>query len=161
MQLVGLLCASQAVSYLISEHVVFLTKMTGNKATNALSALIFNKTLRISTATNKKFSLGQIVNFVQSDAVRMQILTQQAPMMLRLPYIILVCFFFLFYYLGLSFLSGIVIFIITFVSNTYLARVSARIQKELMKKKDARIKAISDSLSEIQILKMYAWTKIF
>ena len=76
MCLVGVLGLTQALSYIIQEHVVFYTRMTGSKATNALSAMIFNKNLRTSAATNKKFSLGQIVNFVQVDALKMQFLTQ-------------------------------------------------------------------------------------
>ena len=161
MILVGVLGATQAASYIITEHVVFYTRMTGSKATNALSAMIFNKSLKVSPATNKQFSLGQIVNFVQVDAVKMQFLTQQAPMVLRLPYVIAVCFVVLFAYLGVSFLSGIAIFIITFVTNLYLSRLAARLQKEFMKRQDARVKAITESLGNIKMLKMYAWTKIF
>ena len=161
MKLVAILCATQAASYFITEHVLFFAKMTGSKATNALSALIFNKTLKISAATNKKFSLGQIVNFVQADALRMQFLMQQAPMILKLPYIIVLCFAVLFFYLGFSFLSAIVIFVMTFLTNTYLSRVTARLQKQLMKQKDARIKAITESLGNIKVLKMYGWTQIF
>ena len=97
--------------------------MIGSKATNALSALIFNKSLRVSQATNKNFSLGQIVNFVQVDAVKMQLLASQAPMVLRLPFVIAICFIVLFSYLGLSFLSGICIFVITFFTNLYLSRI--------------------------------------
>ena len=70
-----LLGGTQASSYIITEHVVYYTRMTGSLATNALSALIFNKSLRVSQTTNKKFALGQIVNFVQVDAVKMQFLT--------------------------------------------------------------------------------------
>jgi len=56
--------STQAASYMITEHVVYYARMTGSKATNGLSAMIFNKSLRVSQATNKKFALGQIVNFV-------------------------------------------------------------------------------------------------
>ena len=122
-----LLGGTQAASYMITEHVVYYTRMAGSLATNALSALIFNKSLRVSQATNKQFALGQIVNFVQVDAVKMQFLTGQAPTMFRLPFVIAFCFVLLFSFLGLSFLSGIAIFIITFFTNLWLSRIQARL----------------------------------
>lgn len=62
--LVGILGATQAGAFIISEHMVYYTRMMGSKATNSLSAMIFNKSLKLSPATNKKFGLAQVVNFV-------------------------------------------------------------------------------------------------
>ena len=91
----------------------------------------------------------------------MQFLTGQAPTVLRLPFVILICFTVLFVYLGYSFFSGIAIFIVTFFTNLYLSRISARLQKEFMRRQDKRVKAITESLSNIKMLKMYSWTRIF
>ena len=98
---------------------------------------------------------------MQIDAVKMQFLTSQAPMVLRLPFVIGICFVVLFSYLGWSFMSGIAIFIITFATNFSLSRIQARLQKDYMRRQDWRVKAIVESLSNIKVLKMYAWTHIF
>ena len=45
--------------------------MIGCKQTNALVALIYEKQFKISTATNKRFSSGEMVNFVQVDAMKL------------------------------------------------------------------------------------------
>ena len=82
-------------------------------------------------------------------------------MVLRLPFVIGICFVVLFSYLGWSFMSGIAIFIITFVTNFSLSRIQARLQKDYMRRQDWRVKAIVESLSNIKVLKMYAWTHIF
>ena len=42
--------------------------MIGVKSSNALVAMIFRKQLKLSPATNKAFSMGEVVNFVQVDA---------------------------------------------------------------------------------------------
>ena len=42
--------------------------MVGAKSTNALIGVVYEKQLRISPATNKIFSNGEIVTFVQVDA---------------------------------------------------------------------------------------------
>ena len=46
--LVLILGATQAAAYMVTEHVVYYTRMTGSKATNALSAMIFEKSLLVS-----------------------------------------------------------------------------------------------------------------
>lgn len=48
--------------------------MIGVKSTNALIAMIYEKQLRVTSATNKKFSSGEMINFIQVDAVKMQLL---------------------------------------------------------------------------------------
>jgi len=135
--------------------------MLGIKATNGLSALIFSKSLRVSPCTNKQFDLTQIVNFVQVDAFKMQFLTGQAPMIIRLPFVISICFIVLFAYLGLSFLSGILIFVVTFATNFLLSRLQARLQKEFMRLQDSRVRSISEALANIKIIKMNVWTHVF
>lgn len=56
--LVAMLSISQGLAYLITEHIGFYAAMTGSKSTNALIAMIYDKTFKISSATNKKFSQG-------------------------------------------------------------------------------------------------------
>ena len=70
--LVSLLTLSQGLAYVLSEHIVFYARMTGVKSTNAMIALICDKAFKVSSATNKKFAQGQLVNFVQDDAVKLQ-----------------------------------------------------------------------------------------
>ena len=45
--------------------------MVGALSTNALVALIFQKQTKVSAATNKTFSNGEIINFIQVDASKM------------------------------------------------------------------------------------------
>lgn len=132
--LVIVICGTQALSYLISEHLVYFARMTSSKATNALTALVFNKSLKVSSLTNKQFNVGQIVNFIQVDAVKMQFLTSQAPMIFRLGLVIIVSISALFWYLGWSFLSGIVMFNVTIAANFVLSRIQVRLQKDFMRR---------------------------
>lgn len=66
--LLGLLVGSQLMSYILFEHMYYYQTMIGCKSTNTLIAMIYQKQLRLSQATNKKFGHGEIVNFVQVDA---------------------------------------------------------------------------------------------
>jgi hypothetical protein len=67
-QLMGILVGSQFISYILSEHMLYYQIMIGAKSTNNLISLVYQKQLRLSQATNKKFGHGEIVNFVQVDS---------------------------------------------------------------------------------------------
>jgi hypothetical protein len=53
---VGLLILTQSLYYIVSEHLDFYQRMIGVRSTNAMIALIYEKQLKISSATNKKFT---------------------------------------------------------------------------------------------------------
>jgi len=68
-----------------------------------------------------------MINFIQVDAVKMQLLAQTLPYVMRLPMLIVVCIIVLFIYLGLSFFAGLGVFAITFLTNTVLGKLSAKL----------------------------------
>lgn len=53
-------------------------------------------------------------------------------MVFRLPFVLFICFIVLFTYLGWSFFSAILLFIVTFSINMYLTRVMTRLTKQFM-----------------------------
>jgi hypothetical protein len=108
--------------------------MIGCKQTNALVSLIYEKQFKITSATNKRFSSGEMVNFVQVDAMKLQMFSQTLPYVMKLPLLLVICFIILFAYLGKSFLAGIAIFILAFVTNLSLGRIQAKLQKVFMRK---------------------------
>ena len=48
----------------------------GINASNALISLIYEKSLRISSATNKNYKKGDIVNFISVDAKKLVFLSE-------------------------------------------------------------------------------------
>jgi hypothetical protein len=60
----ALLVITQLIGYLIQEHCDFWQTCTGVRASNALIAFIYEKNLKVSSATNKEFTSAEIVNFV-------------------------------------------------------------------------------------------------
>lgn len=135
--------------------------MTGYKATNALIALILDKQFRVSAATNKKFTAGEMINFVQVDAQKLVFMMGYLSQVTTLPFLLLFCTFILFYYLSWSFFSAIAIFAVTFVVNFFTAKRASRLQKAFMKESDSRVKTTNESLNNIKMLKLYSWTNIF
>ena len=53
---------------------------------NTLGGFIYEKQLQVSSATNKSFNSGQIINFVQTDAQKFFMMFQQIGQFMILPY---------------------------------------------------------------------------
>jgi ABC-type transport system involved in cytochrome bd biosynthesis fused ATPase/permease subunit len=133
----------------------------GSKSTNSLIALIYEKQLKLSSATNKVFSQGEIITFVQVDAQKMIYLTSQMPWVATLPFTLIMCFILLFKYLGISFLAGVGVFVVSLLVNISLSRWNARVQKRYMKKLDARVSITTECLNNIKMIKLFSWVGIF
>ena len=59
------------MAFIIQETVWFKQQVLGVKSTNALIGLIYRKQLKVSTATNKLFQQGEVINFIQTDAQKL------------------------------------------------------------------------------------------
>jgi len=66
----AILVGSQLGSYYIYHYIGYKQALLGTRASNAIVGLIYSKHAKISTATNKQFESGQVVNFVQVDSER-------------------------------------------------------------------------------------------
>lgn len=135
--------------------------MIGFKATNLVNIIIYKKHANISSATNKDFSQGEIVNFVQVDSQQLLRLFLQVGDLLQLPIIITVSFVFLTIYLSWGFLAGLLVFFIAFVINTYIGNYIKKRQIEVMKAKDKRMNETNQALNNIKFLKLYSWQDLF
>ena len=91
--------------------------MTGRRSSNAVIAFVYEKYSKISAATNKDFSSGQIVNFVQVDAQRLFWISYQISAIFQIPFTFITAFALCFYEFGLSFLVGLGVFMIAFLAN--------------------------------------------
>jgi len=49
-----------------------------------------------------------------------------------MPIILIICFILLFYYLGYSFLAGVVVLVSAFLTNLFIGRIAARYYKKYM-----------------------------
>lgn len=97
--------------------------MIGVKSTNCLIAMIYQKQLRLSAATNKRFAQGEITNFVQVDSYQLLWVCFDLADVLQVPIVFAYCFTMLFYTLGLSFFSGVAVFVVAFMTNVAIGLI--------------------------------------
>ena len=63
-------------------------------------------------------------------------ISENIATILKLPILIGVCIVSLFYFLGVSFLSGIVVILFAMLSNFCIGKFSSRMQKKFMERQD-------------------------
>ncbi|KAM7529157.1 hypothetical protein LguiB_032567 [Lonicera macranthoides] len=122
----------------------FKGRIIGQKVKSLLIAAIFKKHLRLSSASKKMHSAGEIVNYISVDANRIGEfpfwfhLTWTTGLQLCLAVLII------FHAVGLAAFASLAVIIITFLCGTPLAKVQLKLQPKLMAAQAAMIKAISD-----------------
>lgn len=84
-------------------------------------------------ATIAEFSSGELVNFVQTDSLKLFDYVSCIGWMLNVPVLLAGCFGFLFYHLGVTFFAGIGVFIISFVVNAWMSKLTASYYEDYMK----------------------------
>ncbi|XP_046682849.1 multidrug resistance-associated protein 1-like isoform X3 [Homalodisca vitripennis] len=131
-----------------------------NWRTTIMSA-IYKKALRISSFARKTRSFGEIVNVMAVDAQRLV----DTSAFLHLTWInslsIIACLCFLWNILGVATLAGVAVLVILIPINIVITSRVRTLHLRQMKHKDERVKSVSEVLSGIKVLKMYAWEQSF
>ena len=135
------------------------TKIFSFKLITQLDSLIYDKLLRISPYNN--ISEGSLVNFIQSDAESFGEFFTYTPATLVLPMQIFFFIYLLFSFFGLTFVFSIIFLGLFFFVFSKLQKIRARNQKEILSKKDRRMKTTTQTFEMIKIIKLYSWEDYF
>ena len=158
---IGIYLLIDLVSKLLSQQGNYLQGLLGAKAYTGAVALWYNKILRLSSATNKAFTQGEIINFIQVDAAKIEFLAWVFPTVSRLPILLVFAITFLVYYLGYSLFAAFgVAFFLVFV-NFFIAVFEQRIQKVMLERKDKRMRYTTELINSIKIIKLNSWATYF
>ncbi|PSS04228.1 ABC transporter C family member 10 like [Actinidia chinensis var. chinensis] len=139
----------------------FQTRRIGLQVRSLLSAAIYEKQLRLSNAAKSTHSPGEIMNYVTVDAYKIgefpywfhQIWTTGLQICLALIII--------YYSVGLGTIAALLAIILTVLGNYPVAKLQHNYLTKLMAAQDGRLRAISEALANMKVLKMYAWETHF
>ena len=142
-------------------QVKFVSSLLGVKAANAVTALIYDKVTKTSIFIKSQISEGEILNFIQVDSEKLNFLFTSLPKILTVPFDLVVAFYALFLFFGKSFIFGlsilfIMILIIWYIQHKYLLNT-----KEMLRKKDKRMRLTTHTFHIIKILKLFGWEDEF
>ncbi|XP_074291617.1 ABC transporter C family member 10-like [Silene latifolia] len=139
----------------------FRTRVIGVKVKALLTALIYKKQLRLSSDARKTHSGGEIMSNVTVDAHRIgelpfwfhQIWTTALQICIALAILINL--------VGLATIASLVVLILTVLCNIPLSKLQHNFQTTQMVAQDERLKACSEALVNMKVLKFYAWETHF
>ncbi|KAL2920613.1 ABC transporter C family member 10 [Bienertia sinuspersici] len=135
----------------------FRTRLIGLKVRSMLIASIYRKQLRLSNEAAMIHPSGAIMNYVTVDAYRIgefpfwfhQIWATMVQLLLALLILI--------YAIRLATVASLVVIVVTILCNIPVPRLQHKYQSKMMVAQDSRLKACSEALVNMKVLKLYAW----
>nr|GMC61018.1 ABC transporter C family member 10-like [Ipomoea batatas] len=156
-----LLFVAKCLESLSQRQWYFRCRLIGLKVRSLLTAAIYKKQMQLSNAARLTHSNGEIMNYVTVDAYRIGEfpfwLHQTWTTSLQLCFALAI----LFQAVGLATFASLVVIILTVLCNAPLAKLQHKFQSKLMDAQDERLKAMSEALMNMKVLKLYAWETHF
>eukprot|EP00357_Protocruzia_adherens_P031519 CAMPEP_0115001824 /NCGR_PEP_ID=MMETSP0216-20121206/17633_1 /TAXON_ID=223996 /ORGANISM="Protocruzia adherens, Strain Boccale" /LENGTH=1370 /DNA_ID=CAMNT_0002367287 /DNA_START=20 /DNA_END=4132 /DNA_ORIENTATION=+ len=152
---------AQVIRTFFGAQSYFLIEIVGQNVSNGLKGMIYEKILAISPNSEYIYQQGKVVNLIQVDVFKLKYFIDMIPSALILIIQATLGIWLLFGFLGLSFLAGIgVILIVTFL-NYRIGMISSKIQKQLMTKRDVRVRRTTELFTSVKIIKLFSWEQKF
>ncbi|PON96910.1 ATP-binding cassette containing protein, partial [Trema orientale] len=139
----------------------FISRITGLKVRSLLTAAIYKKQLRLSNSARLTHSGGEIMNYVTVDAYRIGEFPFSFHQTWTTGLQLCIALVILFRAVGLATIAALVAIILTVTCNAPLAKLQNRFQTKLMMAQDKRLRALSEALVNMKVLKLYAWETHF
>jgi ATP-binding cassette subfamily C (CFTR/MRP) protein 2 len=139
----------------------FRSRLVGMKVRSLLTAAIYKKMLRLTNSARLIHSSGEIMNYMIVDAYRVGEFplwfhrTWTTTLQLCITLVIL------FRTIGLATLASLAVIIITVIYDIPLTKLENKFQNNLRVAQDERLKASSEALVNMKVLKLYAWETHF
>ncbi|CAG7728837.1 unnamed protein product, partial [Allacma fusca] len=157
----ALLLATDMVSNLTRNQHLYVMFMTAYRIKAAVMSAVYRKALVVSNATRRERTTGEIVNLMSVDVNKIGDLVPFICILWGAPIQIAIALYFLWGILGPSSLASIGVMVLLIPINTVVTNKLKSYQISQMKSKDQRVKLMSEVLSGMKILKLYAWEPSF
>eukprot|EP00253_Pinus_taeda_P030801 PITA_30801 len=159
--LVGTLFIAKAIESISQRQWYFGTKRIGLQIRSSIIAAIYQKQLKLSNEAKQVHSAGEIMNYMAVDAYRIGEFPfsfhQTWTTVLQLIFALTI----LVHAIGWATLSVLAVIIITMLCNSPLAKLQQKFQIELMSAQDQRLRATTEALVCMKVLKLHAWEERF
>ncbi|SPT16941.1 unnamed protein product [Triticum aestivum] len=161
LRLVGILLAGKAAETLASHHYEFQGQKLGMRIHAALLAVVYRKSLRLSTGARRAHGAGTIVNYMEVDAEEVSNVTHELHNLWLMPLQIAVALALLYTHLGPSVLTAVAAIAVVTVVVALANRRNMEYQFKFLGKRDERMKAITELLNYMRVIKLQAWEETF
>ncbi|KAI5634784.1 ABC transporter transmembrane region domain-containing protein [Phthorimaea operculella] len=147
---------------LMMNHLVLAQGCVGMRVRIACCSLIYRKILKLNRAGSNKTAPGQVINLMSNDVNRFDMASLFLNYIWVMPLCVPVVSYLVWNHIGWATLAALgVILIQTVVVQAYLSRRQGILRGKIAKRTDERVKVMSELVSGVQVIKMYAWEKPF
>jgi ATP-binding cassette subfamily C (CFTR/MRP) protein 2 len=152
--LVSVFFAAKVVECLSQKHWFFGVQQAGIKVQSVLITMIYNKSLTLSCQSKQGCTSGEIINFMSVDAERVGDFGVYMHDTWKLLVQIAIAMSILYENLGLPSIATLIATIIVLVAIVPSAKLYEKFREKLIESKDRRMKATSEILWNMRILKL-------
>ncbi|XP_046559479.1 LOW QUALITY PROTEIN: ATP-binding cassette sub-family C member 5-like [Haliotis rubra] len=132
---------------------------SGVRVRAGATSFLFKKILRLKSLKNK--TVGELVNLVGNDGQRLFEATAIGPLVFCAPFVLLGGSIYAVYLLGPYGLIGTCIFLGFYPFAALISRLTTKFRREGIRITDKRVRMMSELLTCVKLIKMYAWEKPF
>ncbi|KAK6124957.1 hypothetical protein DH2020_041302 [Rehmannia glutinosa] len=159
--LVGCLVVLKVVESFSYRHFYFYSRRIGMRMRTSLMVAVYQKQLKLSSLGKQNHSTGEITNYIAIDAYRMG----DFPMWFNILWVSIVQIFLAIAVLsavvGIGVLPGLLPLVICGLLNVPFAKLLQNYQTEFMSAQDKRLRALSEILNNMKIIKLQSWEEKF
>ncbi|XP_012070979.1 ABC transporter C family member 3 [Jatropha curcas] len=159
--LVSTFVVAKLVECLAQRHCSFKLQQTGVRIRAVLVATIYNKGMTLSHQSKQGNTSGEIINYMAVDTERIGTFSWYIHDLWLVILEVGLALFILYKHLGFASIATFVSTVIVMLLNYPLGRLQENFQDKLMESKDKRMKATSEILKNMRILKLQAWEMKF
>ncbi|MGZ3690618.1 MAG: ABC transporter transmembrane domain-containing protein, partial [Pseudobdellovibrio sp.] len=141
------------------QHYFYQTLVFNQIATNVVNKKIFQHALKLSQSGKNKYQVGDIVNYMSSDS---DAIADGSITTIDLTNAVILstgCTALLFYYLGWSALSALIIMGILIPITSKLSKSFMHLEDEMMAHRDSRMTLMTQLLNAMRVVKYFVWEK--
>ncbi|XP_022637519.1 ABC transporter C family member 3-like [Vigna radiata var. radiata] len=152
---------AKIVECLSQLHRCFRLQQVGLRFRALLVTMIYNKALTLSCQSKQGHTDGEIINFMAVDAERVGAFSWHMHDLWMVALKVTLAFLILYKNLGLASIVAFVATTVVMLTNVPLGSLQGKFQKRLMQSKDTRMKATTEILRNMKILKLQGWEMKF
>ena len=157
----GLLVLIVILNAFIDTHLTYEVDKLKISMRGCVITELFAKVLSINWAGFRSCSIGEITNFAAQDSDN---ITSHIVCLFEIWYLplkLVLIFFLLYNYVGISFLAGIGLCILLIPLNQVIAKKLHRYNDRLMSHRDSRLKLLHEIMGNMKSIKFFAWEEQF
>ncbi|RLM73429.1 putative ABC transporter C family member 15 [Panicum miliaceum] len=149
--------SAKVVETIAQRQWIFGARQLGMRLRAALISHIYQKGLRLSCSSRQKHTSGEIINYMSVDIQRITDVIWYTNYIWMLPIQLSLAVYVLHQNLGIGAWAGLAATLAIMACNIPLTRMQKRLQSKIMVAKDNRMKATTEVLRSMKILKLQAW----